>query len=52
VTGVLKELPADERTRMLYEKREMSRRDFELLLAELAEKDAEIARLRAMLEAK
>jgi predicted transposase/invertase (TIGR01784 family) len=27
--GVLKELSADERTRMLYEKREMARRDFE-----------------------
>jgi hypothetical protein len=27
--GVLKELSADERTRMIYEKREMARRDFE-----------------------
>jgi hypothetical protein len=29
--GVLKELSADEQTRMLYEKREMARRDFESL---------------------
>ena len=56
--GVLKELSADEQTRMLYEKREMARRDFESLAeaerekwqgvvadkdAELADKDAELA---------
>jgi predicted transposase/invertase (TIGR01784 family) len=42
--GVLKELSADEQTRMLYEKREMARRDFESRLEELnaalADKDA------------
>jgi hypothetical protein len=58
--GVLKELSADEQTRMLYEKREMARRDFESRLEEfesrleeknavIAEKDAEIASLRAQL---
>ena len=56
--GVLKELSADERTRMLYENHEMVRRDIESKVeevdkkwqsvltekdAELAEKDAEIA---------
>jgi predicted transposase/invertase (TIGR01784 family) len=58
--GVLKELSADEETRMLYEKREMARRDFESLQeAErqkfesiIEEKDAEIAGLRAQLEKK
>ena len=44
--GVLKELSADEQTRMLYEKREMARRDYESLLdaqaAALADKDATI----------
>ena len=44
--GVLKELSADEQTRMLYEKREMARRDLESQLAayesQLAEKDAVI----------
>ena len=52
--GVLKELSADEQTRMLYEKREMARRDFESRLEEkdalIADKDAEIARLRAQLD--
>jgi hypothetical protein len=49
--GVLKELSADEQTRMLYEKREMARRDLESSLeAErmkwkgvVAEKDAALA---------
>ena len=52
--GVLKELSADEQTRMLYEEREMARRDLESLLeaerkklqdafAEIADRDAEIA---------
>jgi len=45
--GVLKELSADEQTRMLYEKQEMARRDIESELvvqyAIIAEKDAEIA---------
>ena len=44
--GVLKELSADEQTRMLYEKREMARRDFE---SQLAEKDSRIAELEAKL---
>ena len=59
--GVLKELSTDEQTRMLYEKREMARRDIEsqiaaqaVIIAEqatsLADKDAEIARLRAQLK--
>ena len=70
--GVLKELSADERARMLYEKREMARMDFESRIdgaireereawqsvvadkdaahaIALADKDAEIARLRAQL---
>ena len=38
--GVLKELSADEQTRMLYEKREMARRDIE---SWKEEKDAVIA---------
>ena len=42
--GVLKELSADEQTRMLYEKREIARRDFE---SRLEEKDAVIAELAA-----
>ena len=61
--GVLKELSADEQTRMLYEKQEMARRDIESELvaqhaiiaekdAALANKDAEIAQLRAMLDNK
>jgi len=45
--GVLKELSADEATRMLYEKREMARRDIESQLVEqyaiIAEKDAALA---------
>jgi len=45
--GVLKELSADEATRMLYEKREMARRDYESRLEEkdavIAEKDAALA---------
>ena len=61
--GVLKELSVDEQTRMLYEKREMARRDIESQIAaqaaviaekdaELADKDAEIERLRSMLNGK
>ena len=42
--GVLKELSADEVTRMLFEKREMARMDFESMWQGIiAEKDAEIA---------
>jgi hypothetical protein len=52
--GVLKELSADERTRMLFESREMARRDIEsrvedidrelqIALVAIADKDAEIA---------
>ena len=56
--GVLKELSADERTRILYEKREMARRDLVSRVDDerkkwkgvVAEKDAEIAMLRAQLE--
>ena len=52
--GVLKELSADEATRMLYEKREMARRDMEswkeAMTQELAEQAAEIAMLRKQLE--
>jgi len=55
--GVLKELSADEQTRMLYEKREMARRDIESQIAaqaaviaeqaaEIADKDAENEQLR------
>ena len=48
--GVLKELSADEQTRMLYEKREMARRDVESMVAErdaiIAKKDAENELLR------
>ena len=51
--GVLKELSADEQTRMLYEKREMARRDFESQLvakdALIAEQAARIAELEAQL---
>ena len=62
--GVLKELSADEATRMRYEAREMARRDFESRIEEvdkkwqgviadkdavLAEQAAEIHRLRAQL---
>jgi len=59
--GVLKELSADERTRMLYEQREMVLRDIESMKDDavretdekwqsvIADKDAEIARLRARL---
>ena len=55
--GVLKELSADERTRMLYEKREMARRDLESLVdAErekwqgvVADKNAENEKLRAQI---
>jgi len=67
--GVLKELSADEVTRMLYEKREMARMDLEsrIEMARMekdvavrevdekwrnvvADKDAEIAQLRAQLQ--
>ncbi|MCL2010194.1 MAG: Rpn family recombination-promoting nuclease/putative transposase, partial [Synergistaceae bacterium] len=56
--GVLKELSADEVTRMLFEKQEMARMDIESridgerrkLEGIIADKDAEIARLRAQLE--
>ena len=63
--GVLKRLSADERTRMLYENREKARMDYESRIDEidkkwqivvadkdaaLADKDAEIVRLRAQLE--
>jgi len=52
--GVLKELSADEATRMLYELREMARRDFEDQLASqaaiIADKDARIAELEALLD--
>ena len=56
--GVLKELSADERTRMLYENREKARMDYESRVDEVdkkwqivvADKDAEIERLRAQLE--
>jgi predicted transposase/invertase (TIGR01784 family) len=49
--GVLKELSADERTRMIFESREMARRDIESrvkdmekkMQATIAERDAEIA---------
>ena len=51
--GVLKELSADEQTRMLYESREMARRDYESLLdaanAAIAEKDISIAKQAATL---
>jgi predicted transposase/invertase (TIGR01784 family) len=51
--GVLKELSADEQTRMLYEKREMARRDIESQLvakdAVIAEQTARIAELEARL---
>ena len=51
--GVLKELSTDEATRMLYEKREMARRDYESRLEEkdavIAEKDSRIAELEAQL---
>lgn len=51
--GVLKELSADERTRMLYESREMARRDIESRLADmnaaLAERDAALAERDAAL---
>jgi len=51
--GVLKELSADEQTRMLYEKREIARRDFESRLEEkdavIAEQAARIAELEARL---
>ena len=56
--GVLKELSADEVTRMLFEKREMARRDVESMVeAErykwqgvVADKDAENEQLRAQIE--
>ena len=56
--GVLKELSADERTRMLYENREKARMDYESRVDEVdkkwqavvADRDAEIERLRAQLE--
>jgi predicted transposase/invertase (TIGR01784 family) len=52
--GVLKELSADEQTRMLYESREMARRDIESMVAErdvvIAEQAAEIESLRAQLK--
>jgi len=56
--GVLKELSADERTRMLYENREKARMDYESRVDEVdkkwqivvADKDAEIERLRAQLD--
>ena len=59
--GVLKKLSANEQTRMLYEQHEMVLRDIESMkddarlderemwLGVVAEKDAEIARLRALL---
>jgi len=55
--GVLKELSADERTRMLFEKREMARMDFESRIdavdrkwqGVVADKDAQIAELLARL---
>ena len=55
--GVLKELSADEQTRILYEKREMARMDFESRVEEvekkwqglLAAKDTENEILRAQL---
>ena len=55
--GVLKELSADEATRMRYEAREKARRDLDSQIEEVdkkwqgvvAEKDAEIERLRAQL---
>ena len=51
--GVLKELSVDEQTRMLYEKREMARRDIESQLeakdAVIAKQAAEIESLRAQL---
>ena len=72
--GVLKELSADEQTRMLLESQEMARRDIASIFeaerkklqselqtattelaeqaAKIADKDAEIARLRAQLETK
>ena len=54
--GVLKELSADEQTRMLYEKREMARRDLESQLEErdavIAEKDAALANNAAALAEK
>ena len=62
--GVLKELSADERTRMLYEAREKARMDFESLRDDavrderelwqgvVADKDAEIATLKAQLAGK
>ena len=66
--GVLKELSADERTRMLYEAREKARMDFESLRDDavreaerlvdekwqdvVADKDAEIAELKAQLAGK
>ena len=60
--GILKELSADERTRMIYESQEMARRDIESkiedavekkeleMLVALAEKDAELAEKDAELE--
>jgi len=58
--GVLKELSADERTRMLYESRERARRDINSLIKDernkwqdiVADKDAEIAELKAQLKNK
>jgi hypothetical protein len=51
--GVLKELSADEQTRILFEKREMARRDFKSQLevkdAVIANKDLRIAELEAQL---
>ena len=62
--GILKELSADERTRLLFESHEMARRDMESIMydevkkkdaviaakdAALADKDAEIERLRKQL---
>ena len=63
--GVLKELSADEVTRMLFEKREMARRDVESMVemvrrdaeaerhkwqSVVADKDAENEQLRAQIE--
>ena len=58
--GVLKELSADEATRLRYENREKARRDLESQIEEVdkkwqgvvAEKDAEIAELKAQLARK
>ena len=47
--GVLKELSADEVTRMLFEKREMARRDVESMV-EMARRDAEMVRRDAEAE--